>query len=75
MNWDRLGGQWHQQKGEVKAKWAKLIDDDLKYVSGKKEALIGKLQEHYGVMRTEAERQVDAWIKKLATERVPSKGK
>lgn len=65
MNWDRVAGQWNQLKGELKSKWAKLTDDDLKFVGGKKEQLIGKLQERYGVMKEEAERQVDEWIAKL----------
>ncbi|MBX3199117.1 MAG: CsbD family protein [Labilithrix sp.] len=65
MNWERVEGQWHQLKGELKSKWAKLTDDDLKHVGGKKEQLIGKLQERYGVMKEEAERQVNEWVSKL----------
>ncbi|MBX3216281.1 MAG: CsbD family protein [Labilithrix sp.] len=65
MNWERVEGQWHQLKGELKSKWAKLTDDDLKHVGGKKEQLIGKLQERYGVMKEEAERQVNEWVAKL----------
>lgn len=65
MNWERIEGQWHQLKGELKSKWAKLTDDDLKHVAGKREQLIGKLQERYGVMKDEAERQVNDWMAKL----------
>ena len=65
MNWERVEGQWHQLKGEPKQKWAKLTDDDLKHVGGKREQLIGKLQERYGVMKEEAERQVNEWVAKL----------
>ena len=65
MNWERVQGQWNQLKGELKSKWAKLTDDDLKIVGGKKDQLIGKLQERYGVMKDEAERQVNEWVAKL----------
>ena len=65
MNWERVEGQWNQLKGELKSKWAKLTDDDLKIVGGKKDQLIGKLQERYGVMKDEAERQVNEWVAKL----------
>lgn len=69
MNWERVEGQWQQLRGELKTKWAKLTDDDLKTVGGKKDQLIGKLQERYGVLKDEAERQVDEWISKLSERR------
>ena len=66
MNWDQVQGQWNQIKGEVRSKWAKLTDDDVAHVGGKKDRLVGKLQERYGVMKDDAERQIDEWIEKLA---------
>src|ERR1700685_460494 len=45
MNWEQIEGQWGQMKGFVKSKWSKLTDDDLKNLSGKKDTLVGKLQE------------------------------
>ena len=45
--------------GEVKQKWAKLTDDDVGNLNGKRETLSGKIQERYGVMKDEAERQID----------------
>lgn len=65
MNWDQIEGQWHQLKGQVKSKWSKLTDDDLQNVAGKKDMLIGRLQSRYGVLKDDAERQVDEWISKL----------
>jgi uncharacterized protein YjbJ (UPF0337 family) len=62
MNWDTIEGKWEQLKGDVKGKWAKLTDDDVSSVSAKKDKLVGKIQERYGVLKDEAERQVDAWI-------------
>ncbi len=69
MNWDRIRGEWKQMSAEVKSKWAKLTDDDLADASSKQDALIGKIQERYGVLRDEAERQVDEWIAKLSPSR------
>jgi uncharacterized protein YjbJ (UPF0337 family) len=65
MNWDQLEGQWHQAKGNLKSKWAKLTDDDVKNLSAKKEVLVGKLQERYGIVKDEAEKQADEWVAKL----------
>lgn len=72
MNWERVEGQWYQLKGELKSKWAKLTDDDLKSVAGKRDRLIGKLQERYGVMKDEAERQVEDWLTKVG-HRIPNR--
>ena len=66
MNWDQVEGQWNQLKGSLKTQWGKLTDDDVALVSGKRDVLIGKLQHRYGVMKSDAEKQVDEWIAKLS---------
>jgi uncharacterized protein YjbJ (UPF0337 family) len=66
MNWDKIAGEWKQLKGQVKSKWAKLTDDDVATMDAKKDSLVGKIQERYGVLRDEAEKQVDEWIAKVA---------
>lgn len=65
MNWDQIEGQWQDITGQVKSQWAKLTDDDLKNIAGKKDQLIGKLQRHYGLVKDDAEKQIDAWLAKL----------
>jgi uncharacterized protein YjbJ (UPF0337 family) len=67
MNWDQIEGQWHQLTGNLKSKWAKLTDDDVAHISGKREQLVGKLQTRYGILKDEAERQADEWLAKLPT--------
>jgi uncharacterized protein YjbJ (UPF0337 family) len=65
MNSDQLEGEWKQVKGEVREKWGKLTDDDMHVVAGRREQLIGKVQERYGIAREEATRQVDSFVKDL----------
>ena len=65
MNWTQFEGQFHQLKGNLKSKWGKLTDDDVQIVAGKRETLLGKIQERYGVLKDEAEKQVDEWTAKL----------
>jgi len=65
MNWDQIEGQWEQLQSEAKSKWAKLTDDDVKNAGAKKDHLIGKIQERYGILKEEAEKQVDQWIKDI----------
>jgi uncharacterized protein YjbJ (UPF0337 family) len=59
MNRDRIEGNWQQLKGKVKSQWAKLTDDDLTAIEGRREELLGKIQERYGIAREEAERQLE----------------
>jgi uncharacterized protein YjbJ (UPF0337 family) len=65
MNEDKIKGQWKQLAGKLKSKWGKLTDDDLKIAEGDSEYLAGKLQEHYGVARDEARRQVKEFGRSL----------
>jgi uncharacterized protein YjbJ (UPF0337 family) len=65
MNWDQIEGKWKQVKGSAKQQWAKLTDDDLTYISGKKDELIGRIQERYGISREEAQRQADQWSRDI----------
>ena len=62
MNWDTVEGNWKELKGKVRSKWAKLTDDDLENIAGKKDVLLGRLQQHYGFKKDEAEKQVDAFL-------------
>jgi len=55
----KTNGAWTQAQGEVKERWGKLTDDDIKELDGRREVLIGKLQTRYALSYQEAERQVD----------------
>lgn len=61
MNGDQIEGQWKQMKGRVKEKWGKLTDSDLDVAAGNRDQLSGKLQEHYGYTKEQAERELDEW--------------
>ena len=68
MNWDQLEGKWKQYSGKVKEKWGKLTDDDLDVVRGRRDQLIGKIQERYGIVKQEAEKQVDEFARAFRSE-------
>ena len=63
MNWDQIEGNWKRAMAEVKQKWAKLTDDDILLIRGKRDQLIGKIQERYGIAKEAAEEQVDQFIR------------
>ena len=65
MNWDRIEGNWKQFKGKVKEQWGKLTDDQLDVVAGKRDVLLGRIQEVYGISRDEGEKQLAAWQQRM----------
>ena len=64
MNKDEIGGNWKQVKGKVKEQWGKLTDDDMTVIEGKRDQLVGKIQERYGYAKDQAEKEVDSWDKR-----------
>ena len=68
MNWDQVQGKWKQMKGEVKTRWGKLTDDDLDVIGGQKDKLVGSIQERNGIQKEQAEREVDDWNNRLASD-------
>lgn len=59
MNANRLKGEWKQVKGKVAEQWGKLTDDDLAVIGGKRDQLVGFLQQRYGKAQELIEREVD----------------
>ena len=51
MNTLEIKGDWNITKGRLKQKWAKLTDDDLQFVEGRQEELIGRIQKRTGETR------------------------
>ena len=64
MNKDEIGGNWKQLYGKAKEKWGKLTDDDMTVIEGKRDQLVGKIQERYGYAKDQAEKEVSDWERK-----------
>jgi len=58
MNSDKIEGNWKQVKGKVKEQWGKLTDDDIDVIAGKRDQLLGRIQERHGIAKDEADKQV-----------------
>ena len=52
-------GNWNIAKGRLKQKFAQLTDDDLQFIEGKEDELIGRIQKRTGQVRKKIERTVD----------------
>lgn len=53
MNTTELKGNWNEQKGKLKEKFATLTDNDLMFAEGKKEEMLGRLQIKLGKSKEE----------------------
>jgi len=63
MNWDQIERDWMQFQTGVQRNWIKLTDDDLARVGGCRDLLVERLRIRYGFARSEAEREIEAWLK------------
>ena len=65
MNRDWVAGQWKEFRGDVQERWGKLTKNDLDVIAGKRDQLLGRIQQLYGTTREQAERELDElWDKK-----------
>jgi len=53
MNTTEVKGNWNEQKGRLKMKFASLTDNDLMFAEGKKDEMLGKLQVKLGKTKEE----------------------
>ena len=53
MNRTALIGNWEEQKGKLKQKFAILTDNDVLLIEGKKEEMMGRLQIKLGKTKEE----------------------
>jgi uncharacterized protein YjbJ (UPF0337 family) len=62
MDADVLKGKWKQLRGEVKRQWGRLTNDDLDKAEGRRDKMVGVIQERYGYTKDRAEREVDDFL-------------
>jgi uncharacterized protein YjbJ (UPF0337 family) len=53
-----IKGDWNITKGKLKQKWAALTDDDLQYVEGQQDELVGRIQKRTGETREAVEEAI-----------------
>ena len=53
MNRTEAKGNWNEQKGKLKQKFAQLTDNDLMFAEGKKDEMLGRLQIKLGKTKEE----------------------
>jgi uncharacterized protein YjbJ (UPF0337 family) len=63
-------GKWKQFGGRLREKWGKLTDDDWQVVGGKKDQLVRRIEERYGMAKEHAQREVDDFVRSVPAEDV-----
>ncbi len=53
MNKLNIKGNWNEKKGKLKQQFSKLTDDDLMYVEGKEDEMLGRIQKRLGKSKDE----------------------
>lgn len=53
MNTEEIKGNWDEQKGKLKQKFAALTDNDVLFKEGQKDEMIGRLQIKLGKTKEE----------------------
>jgi uncharacterized protein YjbJ (UPF0337 family) len=59
MNELKLKGSWNEIKGKLKQKYAQLTDDDLTFIEGKEDELLGRLQKRLGKSKDELRQEIE----------------
>jgi len=65
LDWENIEDNWKRFTVPARENWGKLTEQDLEQISGKREPLISKVQETYGITRREADKQVWDWGKSM----------
>jgi uncharacterized protein YjbJ (UPF0337 family) len=73
MDWHKIEGNWQHHQAGIKAQWAKLTDQQLEVIAGRREQLADQIQAVYGITKKEAGKQLYDW-QKLLKDVVVAKG-
>jgi uncharacterized protein YjbJ (UPF0337 family) len=55
----QMKGNWNEMKGKLKQKYADLTDDDLTFVEGKEDELLGRMQQRLGKSKDDLRRELE----------------
>jgi uncharacterized protein YjbJ (UPF0337 family) len=61
MDWELIRGNWSHMGGKVRQHWGKLTDEDISQASGRRDLLLERIRERYGLGPDEAEKQLNDW--------------
>ncbi len=66
MNDDQFEGKWERFKGSVREHFGRLTDNDVEEVKGKRQNLLGKIQEKYGDSKEAAAEKLNEFERRVS---------
>jgi uncharacterized protein YjbJ (UPF0337 family) len=66
MTWTQVAIHWSQICPQIRERWSDLTDDEVALIDGEYERFVGLIQERYGFMREEAERELGELCERCA---------
>lgn len=64
MNAHQIAGKWIELRGRVRERWGLLMHSDQDVEAGRRNQLVGMVQQHYNTARDDAERRVDRFARR-----------
>jgi uncharacterized protein YjbJ (UPF0337 family) len=65
MEWSEITKDWAKVQNKFTSKWSKLTESDLTTIGGKRDELVKKLESHYSLEKSAAQKDVDSFVKTL----------
>jgi uncharacterized protein YjbJ (UPF0337 family) len=70
MNWNQLRTRWPQMRFQLRHRWGRLTEEDLDVIAGQRDVFIGRVEERYSVVREEAQKRIEEWLRTLREEKI-----
>jgi uncharacterized protein YjbJ (UPF0337 family) len=61
---DKWAGRWDRVKGKAREHFGRLTDDEVEETAGKRQNMLGKIQEKYGETKEKAEQMLKEFERK-----------
>jgi uncharacterized protein YjbJ (UPF0337 family) len=69
VTWDQLAGSLMEMRGRVREWWGRRMHNDETVINGRKDQLIGLMQQRYGDKVDEIEQQIGSFERHVARSR------
>ena len=66
MDWERISANWSHWRDRVRERWGRLSEVELTAIAGRRDMLSARIQEAYGLLPEEVERQLKNWERNLS---------
>lgn len=69
MTWDQMAGSWMELRGKIREWWGRRTSNNETVIKGRKDQLVGLMQQRYGDKINEIEQQIGSFERHVAHKR------